>query len=178
MQSELYALIQQHAPAAFAAGDDAAVCQALNTPSVLRRDSTLRTARWLIDTFGVPDAEKILGTLQASSSAVVKAGYDSLTSGGLDLSHPTTQALIDQLGAAGNWGADLAARLKAKGQWLTAPAGEAFGRDITLQDVAAARQWRQLTARAASAYTAVVDAIAAGQVASWEDAVTVFQAGS
>lgn len=178
MHSEFYSLAEQCAAAELAASDDAGVVAALNAKSRRHVDTTLRSARWLIVTFGAESAGLILGTLKAvaASNPVVDAGYLSLNSDGLDLSHTTTQQLIDVLAGVGNWPAELTSALKAKGVWYTSAAGDAFGRDITAQDVADCRQWHGLNRRVVAAYNAVVAAIDSGEVTDFDGAVAVFQA--
>jgi len=178
MHAQLYALIQQLAATAYAAGDDAAVCATLNTPSNRHVDTTLRTGRWVIVTFGSQSAALILGTIKAASAAnpIVEAGYLSLMSDGLDLSHEITQELIDHLATAARWPTELRDALKSKGVWFTSPAGDAFGREVTTDDVAQARRWHTLTRRAADAYNATVAAIDANAVVAWPEAVAVFEA--
>lgn len=176
MQRELHSLVHQFEE--YLAGDDAAVAARLNTKSIRHTDATLRSARWVIITFGPESAGLILGTIKAvgASNPVVDAGYLSLNSDGLDLSHPTTQALIDVLAAAGQWPNELRDSLKAKGVWYTSPSQDAFGRDITADDVAAARLWYGLNRRTVAAHNAVQAAIDAGEVTDFAGAVAVFQA--
>jgi len=178
MNQELHALIQQHASTDYAAGDDAAVVAKLNAATHRHVDSTLRSARWLIVTFGPEQAGLILFTVKSvgANNPVVDAGYLSLNSDGLDLSHSTTQALIDVLAQAGSWPDELRDALKAKGVWYTSPAGDAFGRDITVEDVAACRVWHGLNRRTVAAHNAVQAAIEAGEVTDFAGAVAVFQA--
>lgn len=178
MQQELYSLIQQYAPEAYIAEKDAAVVEVLNTKSNKHTDSTLRTARWVIVTFGPEAAGLILGTIKAvgASNPVVDAGYLSLNSDGLDLSHPTTQALIDVLAGVGNWPSELTAQLKAKGVWHTSPGEDFLGRSVTVDDIQSVRQWHGLNRRTVAAHNAVQAAIDAGEVTDFAGAVAVYQA--
>lgn len=172
-------LIRNIAPAQFADGDDAAVVAALNDLSIQRTDVTLRTARWVMITFAPEEAGLILATLQNHTafgplSPFVKAGYDSLVSDGLDLSNPTTQQLITQVGGAAGWGDDLTNRIKNHGVWFVSPSSQALGRDATLEDVAEARTYansvlkqKELSDRLASTYNTLQSEINEGIITSF-----------
>ena len=122
----LISLINQHALSAAQAGDWSSVASALNALTTEVRVTELRTARWLMLQLtaqvatqnGVPitEADVVLGTLQAATIPRVKAAYDSLCNGGLDLSEDQVQQMIPVLAQAGNWPSGLADKILHAGK--------------------------------------------------------------
>lgn len=122
----LISLINAHALSAAQAGDWNTVASTLNALTTEVRVTELRTARWLMLQLtdvvrvenGIPltEADIVLGTLQAAAIPRVKAAYDSLCNGGLDLSEDQVQQMIPVLAAAGSWPTGLAAKILAAGR--------------------------------------------------------------
>lgn len=122
----LIELIREHALSAAQAGNWPAVADTLNALTTEVRVTELRTARWLMlqltepagTVNGVPltEADVVLGTLQAATIPRVKAAYDSLCNGGLDLSEDQVQEMLPLLAQAGNWPAGLAAKVMQAGR--------------------------------------------------------------
>lgn len=116
-------LIEQHARATAEAGDWVAVAGILNNLSRRVTDSTLRDSRWLMGNFravidqatGATEADLILGTLQAATVPRIKAAYQTLCAGGLDLSDDQVQEMLPLVGAAASWPSDLTLRLMQSG---------------------------------------------------------------
>ena len=122
----LLSLINQHALSAAQSGDWATVASTLNALSTEVRVTELRTARWLMLQLtdvvrtenGIPltEADIVLGTLQSAAIPRVKAAYDSLCNGGLDLSEDQVQQMIPVLAAAGSWPSGLAEKVMQAGK--------------------------------------------------------------
>ena len=133
--------------ALFADGDDDGLLSALNTADIPIRHTELRTTRWLmleLDTIvdantGATEADLVLGALQAAAVPRVRAAYDAMSAGGVDLSDPQVQTMIEVIGAGAGWSADLINRLKSAGVTYTSIAQQQLGRDATQADVDAAR---------------------------------------
>ncbi len=122
----LISLINQHAFSAAQAGNWPAVASTLNALTREVRDTTLRTGRWLMLQLteqvstqnGVPitEADVVLGTLQQAIHPRIKAAYDSLVNGGIDLSEQQVQDMIPVLAQAGNWPNGLAQKVMQAGR--------------------------------------------------------------
>jgi hypothetical protein len=119
----LFNIIKENCKEKADAEDWDGVLAHLENPTNGVKDSTLRTSRWLMDTFdavldpntGATEADLILGTLEASSVPRVKAALASMSSEGIDLSNDQVQGMIEKMAEAGNWSSDLKDRLKAFG---------------------------------------------------------------
>lgn len=135
-------LINQHALSAAQAGNWQGVADTLNSLTEEVRDTTLRTGRWLMQQLpnvvnqqtGVTESDIVLGTLQQSAIPRVKAAYDSLVNGGIDLSDDQVQAMIPVLAAGANWPAGLAQKILQAGR-KTVPVLES---PVTAADCSAA----------------------------------------
>lgn len=125
--SNLVNLINQHALSAAQAEDWQSVADTLNALTTEVRDNTLRTARWLMLQLtdvvrtenGIPitEADIVFGTLQSPSLPPrVKAAYDSLCNGGIDLSEDQVQQMIPLLAQAANWPNGLAEKIMLAGR--------------------------------------------------------------
>lgn len=125
--SNLINLINQHALSAAQAGNWQAVADTLNALTTEVRDNTLRTARWLMLQLtevvrtenGIPitEADIVLGTLQSPNLPPrVKAAYDSLCNGGLDLSEQQVRDMIPILAAGASWPNGLANKILQAGR--------------------------------------------------------------
>ena len=122
--SNLINLINQHALQAAQAGNWQSVADTLNALTTEVRDTTLRTGRWLMlqlptvvnPQTGMTESDIVLGTLQQSTIPRVKAAYDSLVNGGIDLSEDQVQQMIPVLAAAVNWPAGLAEKILEAGR--------------------------------------------------------------
>lgn len=114
----LIQLIREHALQAAQAGDWQTVASTLNALTTEVRDTTLRSARWLMLQLEPTESDIVLGTLQQSTIPRVKAAYDSLVNGGIDLSEDQVQQMIPVLAA--NWPAGLADKILEAGR-RTAP---------------------------------------------------------
>lgn len=122
--SNLINLINQHALSAAQAGNWQAVADTLNALTTEVRDTTLRSGRWLMlqlptvvnQQTGMTESDIVLGTLQQSTIPRVKAAYDSLVNGGIDLSEDQVQQMIPVLAAAANWPAGLADKILQAGR--------------------------------------------------------------
>lgn len=123
-------LIKSHALSAAQASDWATVASTLNALTKEVRVTELRTARWLMLQLttqvtvqnGVPitEADIVLGTLQAATIPRVKAAYDSLVNGGIDLSEQQVQDMLPVLATAGNWPSGLAEKVMQAGRRIEA----------------------------------------------------------
>ncbi len=153
----------------FQATDDQDAVDKLNTVDIVKTDSTPYTVRYLMATLAPADSALVLGTLQASSDPLVKAGYDAMCAVGLDLSNPLTQTLIDGVGLAGGWDQSLIDTIKGWGQWTTSHAQEHLGRDATLQDMTDTHAYLDLTERATGNFQAAKAAIEAGTATNWTE---------
>lgn len=117
-------LINRHALAAAQAGNWQSVADTLNALTIEVRDTTLRTGRWLMlqlpnvvdQQTGMTESDIVLGTLQQSTIPRVKAAYDSLCNGGIDLSEDQVQMMIPLLADAGHWPAGLAEKILSAGR--------------------------------------------------------------
>ena len=117
-------LINAHALSAAQAGNWQAVADTLNALTTEVRDTTLRTGRWLMlqlpnvvnQQTGMTESDIVLGTLQHSTIPRVKAAYDSLVNGGIDLSDDQVQTVIPILAAGANWPAGLANKILQAGR--------------------------------------------------------------
>ena len=104
-------LINAHALSAAQAENWQAVADTLNSLTTEVRDTTLRTGRWLMlqlpnvvnQQTGITESDIVLGTLQQSTIPRVKAAYDSLVNGGIDLSEDQVQQMIPVLAQAASW---------------------------------------------------------------------------
>lgn len=122
--SNLINLINQHALSAAQAGNWQAVADTLNALTTEVRDNTLRTGRWLMlqlpnvvnQQTGMTESDIVLGTLQQSTIPRVKAAYDSLVNGGIDLSEDQVQQMIPVLAQAAGWPAGLADKILQSGR--------------------------------------------------------------
>ena len=122
--SNLINLINQHALSAAQAGNWQSVADTLNALTTEVRDTTLRTGRWLMlqlptvvnQQTGMTESDIVLGTLQQSTIPRVKAAYDSLMSGGVDLSEDQVQQMIPLLAAGANWPNGLAQKILQAGR--------------------------------------------------------------
>ncbi|TXH17050.1 MAG: hypothetical protein E6R03_04540 [Hyphomicrobiaceae bacterium] len=122
--SNLINLINQHALSAAQAGDWQAVANTLNAITIEVRDSTLRTARWLMlqlprvvnSQTGMTESDIVLGTLRQSAIPRVRAAYDSLVNSGIDLSDDQVQEMIPVLAHAANWPDGLANKILQAGK--------------------------------------------------------------
>lgn len=122
----LISLINQHALSAAQAGNWSSVASTLNALTHPVRDTTLRTARWLMlqlatpvgtqNGFPITEADVVLGTLQQATLPRVKAAYDSLVNGGLDLSEEQVQDMLPALAIAANWPNGLAQKVMQAGR--------------------------------------------------------------
>ena len=122
--SNLIDLINAHALAAAQTGDWQDVADTLNALTTEVRDTTLRTGRWLMlqlpnvvnQQTGMTESDIVLGTLQQSTIPRVKAAYDSLVNGGIDLSDDQVQQMIPLLAQAANWPNGLATKILQAGR--------------------------------------------------------------
>jgi hypothetical protein len=139
---KLIDLINQHALSAAQAGNWQIVADTLNSLTTEVRDHTLRSGRWLILQLpkvvnaqtGMTESDIVLGTLQQSTIPRVKAAYDSLVNGGIDLSDDQVQQMIPLLAQTANWPAGLAEKILTAGR-RTVPVLES---PVTAADCAAA----------------------------------------
>lgn len=153
--------IKQHALQAAQAGDWSAVAETLNAMTTEVRDTTLRSARWLMLQLttvvnrltGATEADVVLGTLQQSTIPRVKAAYDSLCSTGIDLSEAQVQQMLPILATAASWPAGLAEKIMQAGlqnvPLLSSPVTAEDCRQVFLKD--------NLEAIADAAYQQFVD---------------------
>ena len=119
-------LIKQHASAAAEEGNWSAVASTLNALTTEASDHTLRTGRWLMlqlttqvgtqNGFPITEADVVLGTLQQATLPRVKAAYDSLVNGGLDLAEQQVQDMLPALAEAANWPSGLAEKVMQAGR--------------------------------------------------------------
>ena len=107
--------IKQRALASAQSGNWSAVAATLNAATKEVRDTTLRSARWLMLQLGATEADVVLGTLQQSTIPRVRAAYDSLCSTGIDLSEAQVQQMLPQLATAASWPAGLAEKIMQAG---------------------------------------------------------------
>jgi len=122
--SNLIDLINAHALAAAQTGDWQDVADTLNALTTEVRDTTLRTGLWLMlqlpsvvnQKTGMTESDIVLGTLQQSTIPRVKAAYDSLVNGGIDLSEDQVQQMIPLLAQAANWPNGLATKILQAGR--------------------------------------------------------------
>lgn len=122
--ANLIDLINAHALSAAQAGNWQAVADTLNALTAEVRDTTLRSGRWLMlqlpnvvnQQTGMTESDIVLGALQQSTIPRVKAAYDSLVNGGIDLSEDQVQQMIPVLAAAANWPAGLADKVLQAGR--------------------------------------------------------------
>jgi len=134
-------LIQTHAAAAATAANWPAVAGVLNAKTVTITDTTLRTARWLMNQLtvvlnpatGMTESDVVLGTLQAATVPRIKAAYDSLVSDGLDLSNSQIQAMLPAISTGASWPAGLANKIMTAGVWLVSPAENAGLGSVTAE---------------------------------------------
>lgn len=150
--SRLIDLINQHALSAAQAGNWQTVASTLNALTTEVRDTTLRTGLWLMlqlptvvnQQTGMTESDIVLGTLQQSTIPRVKAAYDSLVNGGIDLSDDQVQQMIPLLAAAANWPAGLADKVLQAGR-RTAPVLDPPTNAIACEAVWRTEQVRLLT---------------------------------
>ena len=117
-------LINAHALSAAQAGNWQAVADTLHALTNEVRDTTLRTARWLMlqlpnvvnQQTGMTESDIVLGTLQQSTVPRVRAAYDSLVNGGIDLSEDQVQQMLPVLAQAANWPNGLADKILQAGR--------------------------------------------------------------
>lgn len=117
-------LINQHALSAAQVGNWQNVADTLNALTTEVRITDLRTARWLMlqlpdvvdPQTGTTESDIVLGTLQQSTIPRVKAAYDSLVNGGIDLSEDQVQQMIPVLAQAAGWPAGLADKIRQAGR--------------------------------------------------------------
>ena len=122
--SNLINLINQHALSAAQSENWQAVADTLNALTTEVRDNTFRTGLWLMlqlpnvvnQQTGMTESDIVLGTLQHSTIPRVKAAYDSLVNGGIDLSEDQVQQMIPVLAAAAGWPAGLADKILQAGR--------------------------------------------------------------
>lgn len=148
---------------------------ALNLANISRENHELQSAKQLPIVFGVEAATQIIGAFKAiaAQNPLFDSMYIALSTVGLDFSHPIIQGSIDSLVQAGVFSADQGASIKGLGIWQVSLATMHFQQDVTQEDVDAviilyAR--RQLQRQVAERYNAVVTAVEAGEVVSWEEA--------
>ena len=164
--SNLINLINQRALSAAQAGNWQAVADTLNALTTEVRDTTLRTGRWLMlqlpkvvnPQTGMTESDIVLGTLQQSTIPRVKAAYDSLISGEIDLSEDQVQQMIPVLAAAAGWPAGLADKILQAGRKSVAVLPE----PTTANDCQSA--WNQMLAD--QAYATAQNEIVAPELSS------------
>lgn len=141
--SEIYDPILQYAQPQATAGDWAAVAAILNAPTVIQRHSAPVTYVKIRQRFGDTARKAVADTLRDSQNGDLRDAHAVLLDekAGLDLSTDDRQALLDQVGAAAQWPADLIAGLKALGVTRRSPAA-AYGLEpVTAEQCQAA--WTQ-----------------------------------
>ena len=117
-------LINAHALSAAQVGNWQACADTLNALTTEVRDTTLRTGRWLMlqlpnvvnQQTGMTESDIVLGTLQQSTVPRVRAAYDSLVNGGIDLSEDQVQQMLPVLAQAANWPNGLADKILQAGR--------------------------------------------------------------
>lgn len=127
-----------------AAGSDGQVAAILNdrTRGETRLQHRLLSARGVLADYagGPMAAAAVLDKLEAASTSVpaLKWVMTFLRADGIDIGHPATQGMLDQLAAGGVLSAPEAAKLKALGFVPASRAEVAMGREATIFDVAQA----------------------------------------
>lgn len=118
---------------------DGTISAALNIKNVQTNKSRLVTARTLLAELNPTTAAAILDKLEAASAgnAVIKWAMKFLTADpGLDIGHPNTLAMLDQLVAANVITAADAAALKGLSAVTISAAEQKYGRDVHNLDIA------------------------------------------
>jgi hypothetical protein len=130
-------LINEYARDAANSGQYATATEALNAASIDEIDDTWYSSRYLVTYLGPADYRIVSGSLAAigEQDPLVKDIHQSLNGEGIDFSTDTTQGMIDQLGAAAGWSAEIIGKLKAIGRWTISPARKHLSRDVTQQEV-------------------------------------------
>ncbi len=146
--------------------------EVIETGRVTAQQSLAAAAKVLTDS----EQELVSATLLAAAGqSAAMADYRALLLGpGLDWSDSRFQARLDLLAAAGSWPAETLATLKSLGI-QTAPRWQSYDGAIavepTLESIAAARATIATDAvrqQLADRYNAVVAAMDAGEVATWD----------
>jgi hypothetical protein len=146
--------------------------EVIETGRVTVQQSLAAAAKVLTD----EEQELVSATLLAAAGqSAAMADYRALLLGpGLDWSDSRFQSRLDLLAAAGSWPAETLAKLQGIGI-QTAPRWQSYGSSITveptLESIAAARATIATDAvrqQLADRYNAVVAAIDAGEVATWD----------
>lgn len=173
--NELYYLIKDTPAVAEHIGDNAAIVEALNTPTESRTDSTRRDSNWLTNNLTADEADTVLGTLQTSGVPRVIAANAMLSGVGIDLSNATVQAMIPQLAAAGGWPDGLAEQIAEAGVWRESVYESATNRGAvaTIADVELAFAWHDIHQRLADNYNAAREAIDNDTVATWPEVAAI-----
>jgi len=145
-QEKIYRVADSYAAVELASDDFRGVVSILNTKTVERKNSDLKTTRWLMLEFpndlggGVTESDIILGTLQKSTIPRVAAAYAAMNADGINMSDPQVQTMIEILSAANGWPAGLSDRVKAKGIWYIEPwRAEGLGELPTIQEISDAK---------------------------------------
>lgn len=130
-------LINEYAREEANSGQYATATATLNTASIAEVDDTWYSSRYLVTYLGATDYRTVSGSLAAigAQDPLVRDIHQSLNGEGIDFSTDTTQVMIDQLGAAAGWSAEIIGKLKAIGRWTISPARKHLSRDVTQQEV-------------------------------------------
>ena len=175
------------------AGNWSGCAAILNAPTVERKDSTPRTSNWISTQLSVPmpggqpgetKADRVLGTIKTVGAKIprIDAAYHSLCSGGrdggIDLSLPLTQEMIDLLGVEGHWGDELIADIKSRGVWHVSPATAAGLDPVTADQCEAAGARHQRAAAVASAMNEIVNPALANSDNTAADVAAAFRAAA
>lgn len=126
-----------------AAGNDAAIAEALNAKTIATvARSRIISARGVLSDYpaGPMAAAAVLDKLEAAAPSIpaLRWAVGFLKGEGLDIGHPATQGMLDQLAAGGVITATEAANLKSLGLVQQSRAEIICGRAVQITDIAAA----------------------------------------
>ena len=126
------------------AGNDGQVAAILNdkTRGSTKLQHRLLSARGVLADYagGPTAAAAVLDKLESAATTVpaIKWVMTFLRADGIDIGHPATQGMLDQLAAGGVLTAAEAANLKALGIVPASRAEQVSGRDVTIYEIAQA----------------------------------------
>lgn len=111
------------------AGDYVGAATAFDTNSITLTDSTLRTTRWLIETFNTvvdvgldtTEADVIIDGLAASTLGRARNMLAMMNAEGVDMSTSEIQKLLNNVAVSAGWSTNLRNRLKRWGSWAQKP---------------------------------------------------------
>jgi len=111
------------------AGDYVGAAAAFDANSITLTDKTLRTTRWLIETFNTvvdvaldkTEADLIIDGLASSTLGRAKNMLAMMNAEGVDLSTTEIQKLLNNVAVSAGWSTNLRNRLKRWGTWTQKP---------------------------------------------------------